>query len=80
MLDPTKPIRRSNTQRMIAGVCGGLAEWAGWDVTVVRAIFIVLLVTTAVAPGALAYALLWIVLPESQTVPAVAKQVTASEP
>ena len=55
------------------------AEWAGWDVSVVRAIYIVASVTTAAFPGILAYALLWLVLPESATVPAAAEEVVASE-
>lgn len=35
-------LRRSRTDKMISGVCGGIAEYLGWDATVVRLIFVVL--------------------------------------
>ena len=69
MADPTKPIRRSKRQRMIAGVCGGLAEWLGWDVTLVRVLYVLLSVLTAAFPGILAYILLWIIIPEESETP-----------
>ena len=64
---------------MLAGVCGGLADWIGWDASVVRAICIIGLVTTAVVPGLLAYLMLWAALPEAATVTVVAKEAPASE-
>ncbi|HEX9636440.1 MAG TPA: PspC domain-containing protein [Acidobacteriota bacterium] len=70
MADPTKPIRRSKKQRMIAGVCGGLAEWLGWDVTLVRVVYVLLSVLTAAFPGILAYILLWIIIPDQPDAPA----------
>ena len=36
---------------MIAGVCGGLAEWLGWDATLVRVLYIVLSVLSGRVPG-----------------------------
>ena len=59
------PLRRSRTNRMIAGVVGGLAEWAGIDPTLARALFVIVSVLSAAFPGVLVYVLLWIVLPES---------------
>ena len=50
---------------MIAGVCGGLAEWLGWDVTLVRVGYVVVSVASAAFPGILVYVVLWIVMPES---------------
>ena len=44
-----RPLRRSDTNRKIAGVCGGLAEYFEVDVTVIR----VLLVIVTIVPGAL---------------------------
>jgi len=79
MLDPGKPIRRSRTERMVAGICGGLAEWAGWDPSVVRALCIVASVTVALIPGIVAYALLWVALPEAATVSVVAAEAARSE-
>ena len=65
MPDPKNPLRRSRDQRMIAGVCGGFAEWLGWDVTLVRILYIVGSVLSAAFPGLLAYLVLWIVMPDA---------------
>ena len=59
-----KALTRSRTDRMIAGVCGGLARWLGWDPTVVRIGYIVLSVCSAAFPGILVYIVLWLVMPE----------------
>jgi phage shock protein PspC (stress-responsive transcriptional regulator) len=50
---------------MIAGVCGGLAEWLGWDPTVLRVVYIVVSIVSAAFPGILAYVILWILMPEA---------------
>ena len=62
-----RPLRRSLHQRVLAGVCGGLAEWIGWDVTVVRLVVVALALVTSVVPVALAYVLLAFLLPEERT-------------
>jgi len=58
------PLYRSRTDRMIAGVCGGLARWLGWSSTVVRVLYVALSVLSAAFPGILIYLLLWIVMPQ----------------
>lgn len=35
-------LRKSHSDRMISGVCGGIAEYLGWDPTIVRIIFVIL--------------------------------------
>ena len=35
-------LRKSRSDKMIAGVCGGIAEYLGWDPTIVRIIFVIL--------------------------------------
>lgn len=60
------PLRRSRRDRKIAGVCGGIAEWGGWDPTVVRLAFIVGLLLPG--PGILAYLALWLAVPEDDRV------------
>jgi phage shock protein PspC (stress-responsive transcriptional regulator) len=50
---------------MIAGVCGGLAEWLGWDITLVRILYVVVSVLSVAFPGILVYIVLWIVMPEA---------------
>jgi len=54
---------RKSTNRLIAGVCGGLAEWLGWDPTVVRILYVVVSILSVAFPGILVYLLLWIVMP-----------------
>jgi phage shock protein PspC (stress-responsive transcriptional regulator) len=54
---------RSRENRMIAGVCGGIAAWLGWNPTLVRILYVVVSVLSAAFPGILAYIVLWIVMP-----------------
>jgi phage shock protein PspC (stress-responsive transcriptional regulator) len=49
---------------MIAGVVGGLARHFGIDPTLARVIYVVVSLISAAFPGALVYALLWLVIPE----------------
>ena len=60
-----RPLRRSRDDRMIAGVVGGLAEYFGMDPTLARVLFVVLSLISAAFPGALAYLILWLVIPEA---------------
>ena len=50
----------------MAGICGGLAEWLGWDPTVVRVAYVLVSVCSAAFPGILIYLLLWIIMPEGE--------------
>ena len=61
MADPG--LKRSHN-RVIAGVCGGIAEWLGWSPTLVRILFVVVSVLSAAFPGLLVYVVLWIVMPK----------------
>ena len=54
---------RSRSDLMIAGVCGGIARFLGWDPTLVRVLYIVLSIVSAAFPGLLVYVILWIVMP-----------------
>ncbi|MBE6318805.1 MAG: PspC domain-containing protein [Bacteroidales bacterium] len=58
-----KKLYRSNDKKMIAGVCGGLAEYFGLDVTLVRVVYVLLSLFTAFA-GVLAYIILLIIMPQ----------------
>jgi phage shock protein PspC (stress-responsive transcriptional regulator) len=49
---------------MIAGVCGGLAEYFDLDVSIIRILFVVLTIFTVAFPGILVYIIMWIVVPE----------------
>jgi phage shock protein C len=61
-MNKSRLTRSSN--RVIAGVCGGLAEWLGWDIALVRLLYLLLSIFSAGFPGVLAYIILWIILPE----------------
>ena len=61
-----KSLRRSRRHRMLAGVCGGFADWLGWDPTLVRVLYVVVSVCSAAFPGILVYLVLWLVMPQAQ--------------
>ena len=65
MAEQAKKLRRSR-DRMIAGVCGGIAEHLVWPVDRVRLIYVLLSVFSAAFPGLLVYILLWIAMPEAE--------------
>ncbi len=53
--------------KVIAGVCAGLAEWLGWDIALVRILYLVLSIVSAGFPGTLVYIVLWIVMPDDES-------------
>jgi phage shock protein C len=57
-----RKLRRSNNQ-MIAGVCGGLADYFNLDPTLVRVAYVLLSILSAGFPGTLLYIIMWIVMP-----------------
>jgi len=58
-------LHRSRKHSIIAGVCGGIAEWLGWSPVVVRILYVVLSVLSAAFPGVIVYIILWIVMPRA---------------
>ncbi len=50
--------------KILGGVCGGIAKWLGWDVTIVRIAYIFISILSAAFPGTIVYIILWIVMPE----------------
>ncbi|GMU23235.1 MAG: PspC family transcriptional regulator [Phycisphaerae bacterium] len=61
---PQRLLRRSSENRMIAGVCGGLAEYFGMDPVLMRVLYVVGSIISAAFPGLLVYIVLWIIIPE----------------
>ena len=61
---PKFRLRRSRTDRMVAGVCGGLAESLGVDATLLR-IGLVTLTVLGFGTGVLVYAAIWMLAPET---------------
>ena len=61
-VDPTRKLYRSRTHRMLAGVCGGLAEYFNVVATLVRVAF--LLLTALGGAGVLVYLGMWVIVPD----------------
>ena len=61
MEEPRK-LYRSRNQRMLAGVCGGLAEYFNVDVTLIRVLFLVLAVFGG--SGLVIYVVMWLIVPD----------------
>jgi phage shock protein PspC (stress-responsive transcriptional regulator) len=58
----TRRLYRSRTDRKLAGVCGGLAQYSNIDATLIRVLFVVLALLGG--PGLVIYLLMWILVPE----------------
>ena len=65
------PLRRSRSNRMIAGVAAGLAQFFGIDVTLARVLYVVISICSAAFPGILVYLLFWILTPQEDPDPRV---------
>jgi len=63
-MSEAKKLYRSKTDKKIFGVCGGFAEYFDVDVTVIRIIFLVLLL--CVGSGLLAYLICALIMPEQK--------------
>ena len=55
-------LRRSTAERLIGGVCAGIAEWLGWKTSTVRVLF-VLGSFVPIIPGFVVYVILWAIVP-----------------
>jgi len=72
MTNGKRRLTRSAQHKMIAGVCGGLAEYFNLDVTLVRVAYVLISILSVAFPGILAYIILMFVMPppDSQAPPA----------
>ena len=61
-MDPTRKLYRSKSNRQLAGVCGGLAQYFNLDATLVRVLFILLAVLGG--SGLVLYLAMWIIVPK----------------
>jgi len=62
-MSQVKRLQRARNDRRLAGVCGGIAEYFGWDSTLVRVAWILL--TLLGGSGILLYLIFWVVMPEA---------------
>ena len=63
---PSGELTRSSSDRMVAGVCGGLARWLGWDSTAVRILYVLISIFSAAFPGTIVYIILALVMPTDE--------------
>jgi phage shock protein C len=70
-------MKRSKTDKMIAGVCGGLGVYFGIDPTLIRLAFVLLLFVDGI--GVILYLILCIVLPSSELTDAIGTRANAAE-
>jgi len=61
--EPARRLTRSSRHKMIAGVCGGIAEYFDLDPTVVRVAYVLVSIVSVAFPGILAYIVLMFVMP-----------------
>lgn len=59
-------VRTTRTDCRIAGVCGGLAKYFGWDATLVRVVW-VLATLVSFGTGVIVYVVLWLVAPSEDS-------------
>lgn len=60
-MSQTRKLYRSQTNRILGGVCGGLAEYFNTDATLIRVLFVLLTVLGGAGP--IIYLAMWIVVP-----------------
>ena len=65
-MSTTNPLRRSRRHRILGGVCGGFADWLGWDPTLVRVIYVAVSICSVAFPGTIVYVVLWLLMPEQE--------------
>jgi phage shock protein PspC (stress-responsive transcriptional regulator) len=56
-------LTRSDSDRMIAGVCGGIAKYLGWPSGRVRLLYVLVSIFSAGFPGVIVYLILWFLMP-----------------
>lgn len=57
-------LSRSRSDRVLAGVMGGIARRFGWNSTLVRVLFVIISIASAAFPGIIVYLILWLLIPE----------------
>ena len=64
---PIPRLIRSSTDKMIAGICGGMAIYLGIDSTILRILIATIVVFTGFVPGIIAYICMWFIIPRDET-------------
>jgi phage shock protein C len=67
-----KRLYRSRTNRVIAGICGGVGEYLKMDPTIIRLIWVLIVLFTGIFPGVIIYLIAMVVIPEEPLTPPAA--------
>lgn len=59
-----KRLVRSRNDKLLAGICGGLASYLDIDPTIIRLLYVLATLFTVVFPGVLIYIIMWIIVPK----------------
>jgi len=60
---PHKKLYRSKTNKVFAGICGGLAEYFNIDATLLRLVWVLIVVFSGFFPGVLVYLIALLIVP-----------------
>ena len=63
MYNNSNRLYRSSTDKVLAGVCGGLGDYFNIDPTIIRIIYVLLTVFSAAFPGVVAYIIMALIIP-----------------
>jgi len=66
MADLRRPLRRSRSDRKIAGVVGGIAGYFGIDSSLARVLYVVGSIVSVAFPGILVYVIMWVLVPQEE--------------
>ncbi len=64
MNSASAPFTRSRSDRILAGVIGGIARRFGWNANLLRVLYVILSIASAAFPGIIVYLILWLLMPE----------------
>lgn len=63
-MDAAAGLTRSRSDRMLAGVLGGIARRYGWNANLLRLLFVIISIVSVAFPGIIVYVALWLLIPE----------------
>ena len=63
-MENRKRLVRSSSDKWIAGILGGFADYLGWDPALLRIAYLLLTLCSVGFPGIVAYIILWVCMPQ----------------
>lgn len=77
---PPRKLMRPRAHRTIGGVCAAMGPYLNVDVTLIRLIWVLVVIFSGIFPGVLVYALAWVIIPEEPEYLPVAVGQVATNP